>query len=56
MDGNFKTVYPEKKKKWPNEQQQKNAEDFEKGYKERAKAPFSDLLKKLFGEKKKEQK
>lgn len=41
MDGNYKTVYPkkkedeeEKKPRWPNENMQKRAEEFEKGFKE----------------------
>jgi len=33
MDGNYKSIYPEKKKKWPNEEQQKNAEKFEESFK-----------------------
>lgn len=31
MDGNYKSVYPPKK--WPNENMQKRAEAFEKGFK-----------------------
>lgn len=31
MDGNYKSVYPNKNK-WPNENMQKNAEKFQKGF------------------------
>lgn len=34
MDGNYKTVYPPKKdpKKWEDEDKQKRAEEFQKGF------------------------
>jgi hypothetical protein len=60
MDGNYKSIYPEKKKKWPNEEQQKRAEAFEKGFKgselekkEDSESSLKNLWRKIF---KKEQK
>jgi hypothetical protein len=54
MDGNYKTVYPEKKK-WPTEEQQKRAEQFEKGFNKKPEMPgMFEKLKELF--RKKEQK
>ena len=58
MDGNYKSIYPEKKKKWFTEEQQKRAEAFEKGFKGKKGKEDEDQKRKSFWEKtfKKEQK